>query len=100
MTNEETVTAAGLRWQYIATATQTDLTTHPAGEQLADHAYLYTEDDAALVVLVRMAGAWVPLHSELLAVEQLAAIPEVERVADLDVGLLLDAETDSLRSAR
>jgi hypothetical protein len=109
VTIEEIMTTAGLSWRYVDTASQANLTYRGDREATADEATLYTEDGAALVVMRRTPemrasgrlvhlGFWSPHHSELLDAAALARVPTVFEVAELDVELLLDIETESVRS--
>lgn len=104
--NETDLADAGLNWRYIDSRTQADLTDDPHRETFADEATLFAEDGTAMVVMRRSPAMltsgggilpthWWACHSELLDAPTLARVPHVERIADLDVGLLLDLELES-----
>jgi hypothetical protein len=102
MTDEEMMTTAGLTWRYIDSATQADHTDNPDREDVADEATLYTEDGAVLVTMQLMTVngyriSWFPMHSELLDATALRRVRTVHAPSALDIGELLDIETEAAR---
>lgn len=103
MGNAELLTAADMAWIYVGPG-QENLTHDPERETQAAWAELYTEAGELLVAMNRVAERlcvsgdgmprWYPHHSELLSHDALSSIPTVAAVAELDLHMILDLETE------
>jgi hypothetical protein len=107
MDNHDIAEAAGLTWHYLDSETQQTRTHHYDRELNADVADLYNEDGELMLSLRRIAETptergcvpafWVPVHSELLSSEALNRLAPVASPEHLDLGQLLDIETEDAR---
>lgn len=94
MTNEDMVREAGLRWQLVEG--ERDLTGSLTAERDASEARLWTEDGVVLVAFWRPSAdlEWIANRSDCLSPAAMRRIPHLVGLADLDVGALLDLETE------
>jgi hypothetical protein len=86
ITHQDYLDAADLRWTLDA-----------EDEAHADLAQLWTESGAMLLMLQRETTAqlWVVYGSEVIDHANLSQIPAVLRLQDIDLGAVLDLESDS-----
>lgn len=92
--NEYLMHEAGLSWRFVDG--DRDLTGTPHAERDASQAQLLTEDAAVLLELYRPAAEqlWQPTSSECLSPEAMHNLQAVRQLDELDIGALLDMETE------